>query len=154
MQAIALIHEEDGIFGVSFPDFPGATTVARSADEAVAKAAEMLAFHVEGLADDGEVPAPRTLSELRKDPQFKEDAKGAVVAFVPYSPPGKTVRVNMTFDEELLARIDRAAGALGETRSGFVAAAARVRMMGERAAGLQQQTARGARPARRKARVR
>ncbi|MGH6725503.1 MAG: type II toxin-antitoxin system HicB family antitoxin [Pseudolabrys sp.] len=130
MQAVALIHEEDGAFGVSFPDFPGATTVGRSIEEAIAKAAEALAFHVEGLAEDGEVPAVRTLSQLRSDPTFNEDAKGAAIAYVPYSPPTKAVRVNMTFDEGLLSRIDTAAQALGETRSGFLAEAARSRMIG------------------------
>jgi predicted RNase H-like HicB family nuclease len=156
MQAIALIHEEDGAFGVSFPDFPGATTVARTADEAVAKAGEVLAFHVEGLAEDGDVPTPRSLSQLREDPQFKEDADGAVIAYVPYLPPSKVVRVNMTFDEGLLARVDRAASALGETRSGFFATAARARMIGERAptTDFQQQIAPAPRPTKEKARGR
>lgn len=157
MQAIALIHEEAGAFGVSFPDFPGATTVASSADEAVAKAAEVLAFHVEGLAEDGDVPEPRTLSQLRTDPAFLEASEGAAVAYVPYTPPGKAVRINMTFDEGLLARIDQAATALGESRSGFVASAARARMMGltleEPARGAQTQVTTQARPGRKKQRA-
>jgi predicted RNase H-like HicB family nuclease len=129
MQAIALIHEEDGVYGVSFPDFPGAITTGSNPDEALAKAAEVLAFHVEGLAEDGDVPAPRTLAQLKTDPAFVRDAKDATVAFVPYSPPTKSVRVNMTFDEGLLDRVDKVATAMGETRSGFFAKAARARMM-------------------------
>jgi predicted RNase H-like HicB family nuclease len=125
------------VFGVSFPDFPGATTVGRSIDEAIAKAAEALAFHVEGLAEDGAIPAVRTLSELKGDAIFNEDAKGAAIAYVPYAPPSKAVRVNMTFDEGLLSRIDAAANALGESRSGFLAEAARARMQG--AGGFQTQ---------------
>lgn len=156
MQVVALIHEEAGAFGVSFPDFPGATTVARSADEAVAKAGEVLAFHVEGLAEDGEIPTPRSLSQLRADPQFNEDAEGAVIAFVPYAPPSKVVRVNMTFDEGLLARVDQAASALGETRSGFFAAAVRAWMIDERAptAGFQRQVTSGPQPTKERARGR
>jgi predicted RNase H-like HicB family nuclease len=130
MQAVALIHEEDGAFGVSFPDFPGATTVGRSIDEALAKAVEALAFHIEGLAEDGDVPEARTLSQLKCDPIFNEDAKGAAVAYVPYSPPTKAARVNLTFDEGLLVRIDAAASATGKTRSGFLAEAARERLIG------------------------
>jgi predicted RNase H-like HicB family nuclease len=137
MQAIALIHEENGAFGVSFPDFPGATTVGRSIDEAIAKAAEALAFHVEGLAEDGVVPEARTLSQLKDDPSFIEDAKGAAIAYVPYSPPTKAARVNVTFDEGLLERIDAAASTVGETRSGFLAMAARERLIGF--GGIQQQ---------------
>lgn len=128
MQVIALIDEENGCFGVAFPDFPGCTTVARSLDEAVAKAAQVLAFHVEGLAEDGEVPTPRTLEQLRKDARFRADAKGAMIALVPYDPPARAVRVNITLDESLLARIDRAAESAGETRSGFLADAARKRL--------------------------
>ena len=129
MQVIALIDEDKGQFGVSFPDFPGCTTVARSLDEAVAKATEVLAFHAEGLAEDGALPQPRTLEELRKDREFRTDAKGALVALVPYLPPTRATRINITLDELLLARIDNAATALGETRSGFLAAAARKRLM-------------------------
>ena len=128
MQVVALIDEEDGRFGVAFPDFPGCTTVATSLDEAVIKAAQALAFHVEGMAEDGPLPAPRTLAELRKDAEFRRDLKGAMVALVPYEPPSRATRVNITLDESLLTRIDSAAASLGESRSGFLATAARKRL--------------------------
>jgi predicted RNase H-like HicB family nuclease len=124
MQVVALIDEENGRFGVSFPDFPGCTTVADSLDQAVAKAAEALAFHADGLAEDGPLPVPRSLSALRKDAAFRADAKNAVVALVPYTPPSRATRVNITIDESLLGRIDRAAATAGETRSGYLAVAA------------------------------
>jgi predicted RNase H-like HicB family nuclease len=38
MQVVALIHDENGVHGASFPDFPGCTTVADNADRAIAKA--------------------------------------------------------------------------------------------------------------------
>jgi predicted RNase H-like HicB family nuclease len=129
---IALIDEEDGKFGVSFPDLPGCTTVGRSFQEALAKAAQVLPFHLEGLAEDGPVPQPRPFEELVKDRQFYDDAaavKGkAVVVPVPYDPPAKPVRLNVSLDESLVARIDAAAKAAGETRSGFLAEAARRRL--------------------------
>lgn len=128
MQVVALIDEDGGRYGVSFPDFPGATTMAKSPDEAIAKAAEVLAFHVEGLAEDGPLPEPRTLSQLRADPAFRSEAKNAIMALIPYTPPSKVVRVNMTFDERLLARVDAAAQASGETRSAYFAAAVTTRL--------------------------
>ena len=128
MQVVALIDEENGRFGVAFPDFPGCTTTAADLDAAVAKAAEVLAFHVEGLAEDGAVPVPRTLERLRKDRQFRADARNALVALVPYTPPARAVRLNITLDESLLQRVDRAAASAGETRSGFLAEAARRRL--------------------------
>ena len=48
MQVVTLIHDENGVYGASFPDFPGCTTVADSADRVIVKAAEALAFHAEG----------------------------------------------------------------------------------------------------------
>jgi predicted RNase H-like HicB family nuclease len=128
MQVIALIHHENGRYGVSFPDFPGATTVARDLDGAIVKAAEVLAFHVEGLAEDGPLPQPRNLEELRRDRAFAHDMADAIVAAIPYNPPASAVRINITMDESLLVRIDRAAEAAGETRSGFLAAAAKARL--------------------------
>jgi predicted RNase H-like HicB family nuclease len=128
MQVVALIHEENGVFGASFPDFLGCTTVADTLDAIIPKAAEALAFHVEGLIEDGPLPPVRTLAQLRKDPVFREDSAGAVIALVPYAPPARAVRINITLDESLLERVDRAAEAAGETRSGYLAAAARQRL--------------------------
>ena len=45
---IALIHEEAGSFGISFPDFPGCISTADTLDEAVQRGAQALAFHIEG----------------------------------------------------------------------------------------------------------
>jgi hypothetical protein len=42
--------------------------------------------------------------------------------------PGRAVRVSITMDEGLLARLDKAAGAEGETRSGYIAQAVRERL--------------------------
>jgi predicted RNase H-like HicB family nuclease len=132
MQAVALIHEENGVFGASFPDFLGCITVADSLDAILPKAAEVLAFHVEGMIADGlPLPPVRTLMQLRKDPVFRADSAGAMIALVPYAPPARAARINITLDETLLARVDRAAEAAGETRSGYLADAARRRLAAE-----------------------
>src|SRR5262249_53311742 len=132
MQVVALIHEENGVFGASFPDFLGCITVADTLDAIIPKAAEALAFHVEGMIEDGlMLPGVRTLAQLRKDPVFREDSAGAMIALVPYAPPARAARVNITLDESLLDRVDRAAEAAGETRSGYLAAAARQRLANE-----------------------
>ncbi|MBV9076310.1 MAG: type II toxin-antitoxin system HicB family antitoxin [Methylobacteriaceae bacterium] len=128
MQLVALIHEEAGRFGVSFPDLPGCTTVAPDLDTAVAKAREAAAFHIEGLLEDGSMPEARSLTELRADLAFVEDAHGALVAAIEIDKPGRRVRVNVMLDEATLRRVDRAAAAQGETRSGFLEKAAKVRL--------------------------
>lgn len=129
MQVIALVHEENGVYGASFPDFPGCTTVADNLDALVPKASEVLAFHIEGMAEDRlEIPPIRSLAQLAEDPSFREDAAGAAIVLIPYMPASRAVRLNITLDESLLARIDRAAERVGETRSGFLAEAARHRL--------------------------
>lgn len=126
---VTLIHEEDGSFGASFPDFPGATTVADNLDTLYLKAAEALAFHVDGMIEDGKrAPIPSTLTELREDPEFVAASADAMVALLQVDLPGKAVRVNISMDESLLHRIDRAAEATGESRSSFLARAAKARM--------------------------
>ena len=77
---IALVREgSDSDYGVSFPDFPGAVTAAPSLDEALARAGEALALHVEGMAEDGEpIPPPSGFAEVIKD---NPDAMTVLVPF-------------------------------------------------------------------------
>lgn len=119
---VALIHEEDGVFGISFPDFPGCVSTADSLDDVIARGAVALAFHVEGMVEDGEaLPVLRSADDVRR----AEDAEGAIIAAVPVDLPGKSVRVQITMDEHLLSALDRSAKASGATRSGKIAEAVR-----------------------------
>lgn len=70
---IGLIHKDpDSDFGVSFPDFPGAVTAGKSLDEARAMAEESLAFHIEGIVEDGEaIPEPSSLEDVMADPKMQ-----------------------------------------------------------------------------------
>ncbi len=123
---IGLIHKDpESDFGVSFPDFPGAITAGKSLDEARAMAEEALAFHIEGMVEDGDaIPEPSSLEDVMADP---ENA-GAVIILIGVRTHPKTVRVNVTFPEDVLERIDGFAEAHGYTRSGFLVRAARYLM--------------------------
>lgn len=128
---VAPIHEERGTFGVSFPDFPGCIASGGDVDEALQRGREALAGHAALLtARNGKMPRPRSVAELRSDPEIAGEVATAVLAVVDVELPGKSVRVNVTFDEGLLERIDLAANRLGESRSGFLAGAARRRLAG------------------------
>src|SRR5919202_1649487 len=130
---IGLVHEEQGRYGISFPDFPGCVSGGGSLDEAISRGAGALASHIESLIEDGDLlPRLRSIEELRNDPTFQEDAEGAVIAAVPVELPGRAVRVNISMDENLVARIDQAAKAQGLSRSGFLAVAARKELAGTR----------------------
>ena len=127
--AVGIIHEEDGTFGISFPDFPGVVSTGTSLDEAVAKGAQALAFHVEGMEEDKEaMPELRSFSAIAKaEPDW---VAGGLAVAVPVELPGKSVRINISVDERDLERIDRAAKAAGSTRSNFLVKAALGRVHG------------------------
>jgi predicted RNase H-like HicB family nuclease len=56
---IALVQACPSACSVSFPDFPGLVTAARTIDAAVERAGEALARHVEDMFKDGEsIPPP------------------------------------------------------------------------------------------------
>ena len=78
---IALIHKDpDGDYGVSFPDFPGCVTAGATIDEAKAMAAEALAFHVEGMIEDGEaIPMPSDFETVMRERENR-DAVAFLVA--------------------------------------------------------------------------
>lgn len=80
---IALIHKDsDSSYGVSFPDVPGVITGGETIDEAMHLAVEVLEFAAEDWP--GGFPQPRSIDELRRDPNFQEDAAEAVIAAVPF----------------------------------------------------------------------
>lgn len=125
---IALIHKDAGSdYGVSFPDLPGVITAGSTLDEARDLAAEALAFHLEGLAEDNAaVPEPSSLEEIMAHKQNK-DAVAALIP-APAAQSAKSVRVNVTLPSDVLDQIDAYAEAEGFTRSGFLAQAARKAM--------------------------
>ena len=120
---IALIRKGDGAdFGVDFPDFPGCVTAGVDLDEAKDMAQEALALHIEGMREDGQrLPAPSPLEAVMADPR-NQDA----VAFLVPAPTAreKVVRVNVSFPESVLSRIDAAARARAVSRSQYLQDAA------------------------------
>ena len=124
---IALIHKDaDSDYGVSFPDLPGVISAGSTLDEARSMATEALAFHLEGLAEDGEaVPEPSSLEEIMS---IAENKAGVAVLIEAPTAEVKSVRVNITMPADVLDEIDRYAEREGFTRSGFLAQAARKMM--------------------------
>lgn len=98
---------------------------------AVQRGAATLAFHVTGIVEDGDrLPMIRSLAQFRPDRTFRADAKGVLIVSVPLDPPRKATRLNISLDERLVEQIDRAASALWQTRSGFLAEAAKSKQRG------------------------
>lgn len=121
---IALIHKDaDSDFGVSFPDLPGVITAGSNMEEVRKMATEALAFHLEGLAEDGEAaPEPSSLEEVMK---IKENNDGVAILIEAPDAEIKSVRINITMPADVLDEIDQYAEREGFTRSGFLTQAAK-----------------------------
>ncbi len=122
---IAVIHKDkDSAFGASFPDLPGCISAADTLEDLRPMITEALAFHLEGMREDGDaIPTPSSFDEIIQ----AEDYGDAVAVMVVKAPDEAeaTVRVNITLPENTLAQIDRKAAKLGMSRSGFLAKAAK-----------------------------
>ena len=124
----AIITKAEGEdYGVVFPDLPGCVTTGETIGEAAEMAIEALAGHVGTMIEANEpVPEPAELDTPL--PDWFGDIAGKIVAvpvLVPVEIPSRSVRINISLDDALLARLDRAAAADDETRSGFIARAVR-----------------------------
>ena len=128
MRYVSFIHRDEGSgYGISFPDFPGCVSVGDTVDDAIRNGCEALAFHVEGMYDDGDaVPPPRSIEAIKADPELAEWRRGADIALVPLLlDRGSSRRVNISIDRGLLEAIDDEARQRRMTRSAFLASAAR-----------------------------
>lgn len=119
----------DGVFGVIIPDLPGCYPLGYSIEEAIADAKAAAAFHIEGMIAEGLpfVTAPRSIDVLRTQADFR-DAVAWVVIDVDEEAFSRAVRFNVSWPEYLLAQVDEYAAANHDTRSGFLAKAARAAM--------------------------
>jgi predicted RNase H-like HicB family nuclease len=105
-------------FSVFFPDLPGLTSAGTTAEDAYVNAEEALAGHLLVCAQHGEeCPRPTRIMDLQIDPEVEEVGRVLIRA----EAPGKSIRIQITMDEGLVAAIDRVAS----NRSGFLAEAAR-----------------------------
>jgi predicted RNase H-like HicB family nuclease len=128
MRFIAFVHKEpNSCYGVSFSDVPGCTSAGDTLDEALSNAVDALSGHIRLMeADMDVIPSPRTLEEICDDPENKKDAEGAIISAVPLvRDRGSTTRINVSLDLGLLEAIDGLAKQRSQTRSAFLASAAR-----------------------------
>lgn len=111
-------------WGVAVPDLPGCFSAGDTMDEAIANATEAIELWIETVIDDGGmIPPPGSIEAHRKNPEYVSwiwalaDVDPAVLS-------DKAERINITLPARVLRRIDEAARASHETRSGFLARAA------------------------------
>jgi predicted RNase H-like HicB family nuclease len=109
-------------YSVDFPDLPGCVTAGRTLEEARRNAAEALAFHLDGMARDGEkIPEPQALDEILADPDHRDGVPFLVDAATPET---RVVRVNITLPANVLEAVDDFARHRRTSRSALLAHAA------------------------------
>lgn len=111
-------------FGVVVPDLPGCFSAGDTVEEAFENAREAIETHCEALAESGaEIPEPRPMSAWQAERGYKGWVWGIVE--VPIERLfGPAEKINITVPGRLLRQIDNYAREHGQTRSGFLVAAA------------------------------
>ena len=113
--------DETHAFGVVVPDLPGCFSAGDTMDEAIDNAKEAIELWLETVIDDGgAVPEPGSIAKHQANPEFSGWV-WAVVTVDLAELSDKAERVNITLPSRVLRRIDSAAKAAGESRSGFIA---------------------------------
>jgi predicted RNase H-like HicB family nuclease len=110
--AILYPADSHGLHGVTVPGI-NVNGQGSDAQAALADAALILQEVIDDLLAEGDsLPDPLDPSTI--------DAEDGAIVMLPATLPGKSVRINVTMDEELIRRID----AVASNRSGFLARAA------------------------------
>lgn len=108
-------------WGVTVPDLPGCFSAGDTIEEALDNAKEAILLHVEGMLDDGQsVTEAGSIEQYQKKREFKNRVWALVE--VDLSELEDTIeRVNITLPRRVLHKLDAAARAAGESRSGYIA---------------------------------
>ena len=116
-------------YGVAVPDLPEVFSAGDSLEEAIAQVEDAILLGLEEYAERGQaLPKPSLLDVLMQKPEFA-GWTWALAQVDPSRLSHKTVRVNITLPDRVLSSIDAYAKAHGESRSGFLARAARAAML-------------------------
>ncbi len=109
-----LEREDNGLFGLWFPDFPGAVAAGRSQEEAMAKGHDVLSAALQDHVEKtGALPAPTPVEAIA----LPVDCDFVSFLAVGATPPDPSERVNVYLPKSLIERVDRAAANWGMTRS-------------------------------------
>ena len=123
---IAVAENGAGNWGISFPAFPGVTSVGDTLAEVIAHGRDALASAIEAMEDDGaDIPVDYAVDPngLRYDRSHYEDPHIVVMSVEVGT---RALSIAVTMDEVLLSRLDTLAERTNETRSTLLAKGARL----------------------------
>lgn len=123
MYYMSLVHKDSiaGGYGFTIPELPGfvAHVETESFTQAVREAQDVLAAWLAAASDRGiEITAPGDGKEAEK--ALAEGEADTVAMLLAIMPAGRSVRVNISMDEETLALADEAAAMRKLSRSAFI----------------------------------
>jgi predicted RNase H-like HicB family nuclease len=125
---LAIIDRRPGeAWSIVFPNFPGVQSMAEHASDIIPNAKEALALMIEAMGDDPLPPAVEDGVMPDYDRAAFHDPRAMLVQAETAS---KAVRLNISLDESLLARVDDAARRAGTSRSALLAKGARLVLAG------------------------
>jgi len=108
-------------YGVVVPDLPGCFSAGDTLDEAVRGAEEAASAWIDAALDAGlPIPPASSLDAIRRTPEWNGWAFG-VISLDPALLDDHVERVNITLPRRVLRRLDEAARAAGDSRSGYIA---------------------------------
>ena len=118
-------------WSISFPAFPGTVTTGQGFAELMTNARDALASVVAAMQEDGE-PIPDSVDAVPDLPAYNPaDYHDPRIVMVPVEVGGRAVRINVTMDEGLVARLDNLANRAHASRSALLARGARMVLAAE-----------------------
>ena len=123
--AIVDRRPEEANWSIIFPAFPGVTSVAETFADVMRQAKDALASTVEDMAKDHEA-LPPSIEEDAVPDYDRSPYHDPRALLVPVETAGRALRVNVSLDEGLLARIDDVSKRTGLSRSALLARGARM----------------------------
>lgn len=126
----AVIYREPGEanWSILFPDFPEVASAADPKQDVDQQALDALATAIDAYTESGKpLPEPSHTTDVAE--QIPKGAAGFVGLY--YAQEPEPLRVNISIDRALLARIDFLAERKGKTRSALLAEAARALLEAE-----------------------
>lgn len=130
--AIADQAPGEPLHSIIFPAFPGVTSVAEALVDIIPQARDALATAVEDMEAEGEA-LPPAIEDGAKTPTLPAGLHSPIMLLVPVEVHTRSVRINVSLDEGLLARMDAVASRVGTSRSALLAKGARMAIAAESA---------------------
>jgi len=128
---VGVAEPVDTGWSISFPSFPGTVTTGESLHHLMVEAKDALASVVDAMQEDG-MALPAALEQgdggLVQD---LSDYSNPQSVLIPVDVRGASIRVNISMDDSLLARVDELSKRQATSRSALLARGARMLLASE-----------------------